>query len=262
MTGPKLLWDGPPPGSEGWSHVEQDIPADHDFGAGGVRNVVIPTLTAYLPVEPSPLAVIVCPGGAFHFVSIAGEGHDVAVELRAAGIAAYVLKYRVVPTPPDEEGFLDAIRDAFADMERTIAGYLSLLVADGERAIELVRAEGHEHVSFLGFSAGGRMGAAIISQPDRTRWPDSAGIVYAPSVRPDTTAPEDAVPLFVLAAADDPLGIEGSLDLHEAWRDAGRSVELHLFEQGSHGFGLGPTDLPVGGWLRLYERWLRARGPA
>jgi acetyl esterase/lipase len=71
----------------------------------------------------------------------------------------------------------------------------------------------------------------------------------------DAVAPPGAPPLFVLAAADDPLGIDGSLALHEAWRSAGLPVELHLFERGSHGFGMQPTGLPVDHWAELFLAW-------
>lgn len=232
---------------------------DAAFGAGGVRDVVVPTLTAYLPEATSTTAVVVCPGGALHLVSIDGEGHRVALALQAVGIAAYVLKYRVVPTPPDEPGFLEAIRDAFADMEGSIVETLPLAVADAGRAIELVRAEGFEHVSLLGFSAGGRVAAGVVTAGERSEWPDSVATIYAPTVRPGTTAPPDAVPLFVLAAADDPLGIEGSLALHRAWSEVARSVELHLYELGGHGFGIESRGIPVDGWLDRFVAWLRSR---
>ena len=58
------------------------------------------------------------------------------------------------------------------------------------------------------------------------------------------------------AATDDELGIQGSLDLYAAWREAGRPVELHLFERGGHGFGMGQHDRPVHAWPELFWEWL------
>lgn len=259
MTAPVALWDGPPPGSESWSHVEQYLPDDYFFASGGVRNVTVPTLTPYMPPQPTSQAVLLVPGGGFHVVSLLSEGHQVATVLNAAGIAAFVLKYRVVPTPPDEKGFEAAFFGAFGDMEGAMADYVPLAVADAARALELIRSQSFEHVSLLGFSAGGRIAADIVTSSDRGGRPDSAGVVYAPTVGTGTAAPEDAPPLFVLAAADDPLGIDGSLDLHTAWRAAGHPIELHLYERGGHGFGLGQPGSPVHGWIDLYVTWLRTQ---
>ena len=74
---PIRLWEGAAPGSEDWTHDEQSMAS-----AGGaverVRNVVVPTMTAYLPDEPADRAVLVLPGGAMHFLSMVNEGSEVA----------------------------------------------------------------------------------------------------------------------------------------------------------------------------------------
>lgn len=249
------LWDGPAPGSADWTHDEQVLPDDALFAPGGIRNVVVPTLTAHLPAEPTRAAVLVCPGGGFLAVSVENEGRAVARRLVDAGVAAFILKYRLLPTPADEEGFHRAIGELFAaGFEETIADHLPLAVADGARALELVRARGFEHVTLLGFSAGARLGAELVLGDPEQPGPDAAGLVYLPSVRRDGPPPRPT-PLFLLAAADDPLGIAGSLDLHAAWRDAGAPVELHLFERGGHGFGTDPTGLPVDRWPELFLAW-------
>lgn len=240
------LWDGPAPRSEGWDLEEVTGP-----DPGWVRNVTVPALTPHLPEGGSDRAVLVCPGGAFHFLSMQSEGRLVAEALAAHGVAAYVLKYRVVPTPPDEEGFGLAVMAAFSDgIEAVGADVIPLAVADAERAVELVRDQGHRHVTVLGFSAGARITAELT----RRGIPDAAGAIYLPSVPPHEAA-ADAPPLFVLAAADDPLGIDGSLDLHRQWREGGAPVELHLFERGGHGFGMQAQGLPVDRWLDLFVEW-------
>jgi acetyl esterase/lipase len=228
-------------------------------GAGMVRNIVVPTLTPVLPAGPTDRAVIVAPGGALHFLSFENEGIAVAEFLRDAGYAAFVLKYRVIPTPVEEEAFGLALRDAFMNGLDTIGkDVLPLAVADAARAVELVRADGYTHVSMIGFSAGGRVAADAVFADGAAR-PDAAGIIYLPSwdkPRVDPTAP----PLFVLAAADDPLGVIGSFDLQRAWVEANVPVELHLFEKGNHGFGfsVSRTDLPVGRWPDLFLSWLNS----
>jgi acetyl esterase/lipase len=257
---PVALWDMIPPGSQSWTHTEQTGTSPGGDGEI-VRNVVTPTLTAYLPDQPTDRAVVVCPGGAMHFLAIEHEGRSVAVLLAKAGIAAFVLKYRVVPTPADPEGFLRTLGNAFRSGTDTAwADVVPLAVADGERAIELVRGEGYHHVTMLGFSAGARISAEIILRGQRRRPPDAAALVYLPSV-PDCTAEPDSPPLFVLAAADDPLGIAGSLALHGAWLAAGAPVELHLFAAGGHGFGTTTTGYPVDSWPTLLIAWLQSLVP-
>jgi acetyl esterase/lipase len=248
------LWDGRAPGSEDWTQEEVVSEADGPTGPW-VRNVVVPTLTPQVPEGGADRAVIVCPGGGFHFLSVRTEGHEVAGLLVDHGVAAFVLKYRIVATPPDDEGFGLAMMQAFSEgIEAIGAEIIPLAVADAERAIELVRAEGYGHVTLLGFSAGGRVTAEVLLRSAPDRRPDAAAAIYLPTVQ-DAIAPADAPPLFVLAAADDPLGIDGSLDLHRAWREAGRPVELHLFERGGHGFGTNRLGLPVDGWPELFLSW-------
>jgi len=94
------IWPGIAPGSENWKQKERVETA----GPGNVvYNVVVPTLTAFLPKKSKATrtSVIVAPGGAFMLVSINHEGNQVAQWLQVRGIAAFVLKYRVVQTPPD-----------------------------------------------------------------------------------------------------------------------------------------------------------------
>ncbi|MCR5872591.1 hypothetical protein LRS12_18945 [Sphingomonas sp. J344] len=77
-------------------------------GSIGVRNVSHATLTPVLPAGPSTgAAVIVAPGGGFLGLSMDAEGWQVARWLANHGIAAFVLKYRVLPTPRDNAEWED-----------------------------------------------------------------------------------------------------------------------------------------------------------
>lgn len=254
---PIALWEGAAPGSESWTHEEQVD--SMSFLSGGrplLRNVVHPRITPYLPDGETDRAVIIAPGGALHFLSTESEGSGVGELVRAVGSTAVVLTYRVVPTPPDEEGFGTALRTAFADgMEAATATVLPMAVADAVRALELVRRAGYTHVTLVGFSAGARVTAEVIVRGTPAQQPDAAAAVYLPELE-ECSVDASAPPLFVLAAADDPLGIDGSLVLHRAWRQAGAPVELHLFERGGHGFGTSSTGLPVDRWPDLFLAWL------
>lgn len=256
------LWDGPAPGSEAWAHEEVPLDSFPD-APGAVRNVVVPTLTRHPGAGPGARAVVVVPGGAFHLLSMENEGHDVARFLADRGCAASVLKYRVVPTPADEAAFGAALADAFVNgMDAAVAPVVPLAVADTRRAVELVRQAGAAHVTVIGFSAGAALAAAVADPAPRGGRPDAVAAIYVPPVAA-AAAPPDAPPLFVAAAADDPItGIAGSLRLRELWSAAGRPVELHLYEQGGHGFGMLRRGLPVDRWSEAFVAWLESRQPA
>ena len=254
---PIHLWDGAAPGSEDWTHHEifaSELPGGYEL----VRNVTVPTLTPFAPDHATNRAVIVCPGGAFHFLAIEHEGRAVAEFIRRSGTASFVLKYRVVPTPADSESYEQALIDAFTVGIHDVASrVVPLAIADAQRALELVRNQGFEHITMIGFSAGARIVSRVIFQSDSELRPDAAALCYLPSVDHCHSAP-DSPPLFVMAAADDPLGIEGSFAVTDAWRSTGASVEFHLFERGGHGFGVGPTGLPLDGWPELFLAWHRS----
>src|SRR5688572_16070516 len=76
------------------------------WGEPMVRNVTVATLTPYLPdpAKANGTAVIVAPGGGFRWLSINNEGWKIAKALNERGVAAFVLKYRLIPTPPTIEG--------------------------------------------------------------------------------------------------------------------------------------------------------------
>jgi acetyl esterase/lipase len=92
------IWPGIAPGSEDWKQRERIEPSM----IGSIAyNVVTPTITAFLPKQDKATgtAVIIAPGGAFKILSIDQEGTRVAQWLKGKGIAAFVLKYRLIETP-------------------------------------------------------------------------------------------------------------------------------------------------------------------
>jgi acetyl esterase/lipase len=73
------------------------------------------------------------------------------------------------------------------------------------------------------------------------------------------TIPDDAPPLFILAAADDPVvPATRSSELFSRWRAAGHSAELHLYSTGGHGFGMLEQGLPSDRWIETFHAWLVA----
>ena len=136
-------------------------------------------------------------------------------------------------------------------MAALFAAHREAAAADGNRALELVRPRA-ERVVLLGFSAGGRLVSEALVSPGPV-CPDAAAIVYLPSVRAEVPA---GPPLFLAAAADDPLGISGTVDLLRSWSSAGRPVEAHVYPAGGHGFGMRRQGLPSDGWIERFGEWL------
>jgi acetyl esterase/lipase len=81
------------------------------------------------------------------------------------------------------------------------------------------------------------------------------------SLRPDIIVRADTSPTFLLQAEDDHVdGVNQSLAYYVALQTAGVLVEMHLYAQGGHAFGVRPTGLPIGRWPALVEQWLHTIG--
>lgn len=264
------LWPNGAPGSEGWAHHEQQTHNHPPFNITVVRNVTDPTLSIHLP-DPAiatGAAVIVCPGGAFHILAIDHEGYDVADWLTAQGIAAFVLKYRLIQTAPDDEAFAQQMQANMQNREQLrqrIAKVQPLAVADGQAAVKLVRQRAAEwgidpeRIGMMGFSAGAMLTIGLIAQNEAESRLNFAAPIYGP-VWDDFSPPPDAPPVFLAVADDDELAARSCANLYLAWKDAGRPVELHIYAQGGHGFGMRKQGLPVDHWIERFDEWLQAQG--
>ena len=255
----------------GTGGVEGSDAAESWFNQWGdtfVRNVTTATLTPVLP-EPGTgngAAVIVAPGGGFMFLSMSNEGWEVAQALADQGVAAFVLKYRVRPTPADLGEFEQSVNAMFSGAARPPRpGGFSLdnQIEDATAAFALVRARADEwgvdpdRIGMVGFSAGaGTTMATTLSAPE-TRPAFIAPIYGAINA---VEVPETAPPMFVVLAADDPLFANSGFGLVESWRAAGRPVEFHLYQNGGHGFGLGNPGKTSLGWFDGFMRWLDLNG--
>lgn len=238
---------------------------DEAFGRSIIRNVTTPTITPVLPKDKkrSQAAIIVAPGGGFQFLFAESEGFAVAQRIARRGIAAFVLKYRVEPTPPDPE-------EANAIMSRRLA-YLAdpadrftkvtqaeqLAIADGAAAVRTVRKRASQWgidrsaIAFLGFAAGGLVAGGLASSNSDSR-PDTLGIIY--SFFRDKVPPM-APPVFIAAAADDSLLEDKPIRHYQAWLAANRPAELHLFEKGGHDFASDPSGFSSERWLDSFLCW-------
>lgn len=259
------LYPGVAPGSESWTWSE------HAAGSPAnptIQNVVHPELM-YYPADKATAvgtAVIVAPGGGFQNLMMSYEGVDIAKRFNEMGVDAFVLKYRLKFTDPTARGRRGATTQPAAATPtigpsnqeiRELGG------ADGQQAVRLVRQAGADfgykpdRVGFIGFSAGGAvLVRALRGAPDGR--PNFGAAVYAADANGDAP-PAGAPPLFIAVAADDQsVGFQGSLDMFSAWRKANVPVELHIFQTGAHGFRKkgGGADH----FMDRLEEWMKVNG--
>src|SRR5690606_38128579 len=75
------------------------------------------------------------------------------------------------------------------------------------------------------------------------------------------TVEKDAPPLFILAATNDGLNLAPhSVDLYNAWMNAKKDAELHMYARGDHGFGMRKQNLPTDKWIERFGEWLDVQG--
>jgi acetyl esterase/lipase len=241
------------------------------YGSLFARNVTVATLTPYLPdpVKANGTAIIVAPGGGFRTLSMENEGSEVAKALAARGVAAFVLKYRLIQTPPEMAAFERSTAAMFSSAARPRPpggdGFRDLApqLADSRAAFALVRRRAAEwrvdprRVGMIGFSAGAMLTMATTLRGGDAK-PAFIASIYGP-LQP-VTAPADAPPLFVALAADDPLFGGRGFGLIESWIAAKRPVEFHLYERGGHGFGMYRKETTSTGWFDAFVAWLGMRG--
>jgi acetyl esterase/lipase len=235
-----------------------------------IRNVTSATLT---PILPNPgratgAAVIVAPGGGFVMLSIDNEGYAVAHWLADHGVAAFVLKYRLRETPREPSGFFAAMSTMMSHAARSADPAIETppaAVADAQAAVRLVRARAGSfgvdpaRIGFVGFSAGAMTALALALNDDKADRPDFFASIYGPMG--PRTVPADAPAAFLAVALDDPLMARGkSLGLIDSWRASGRPVEVHLYQQGGHGFGMSHIKAAPALWIEEFYAWMKDRG--
>jgi acetyl esterase/lipase len=249
------LWPGPAPGSENWTQKERTI--ENTPVGTVIFNVVTPTLTAYLPErgKATGTGVIIAPGGAFVALAISLESYDVARWLQQRGIAAFVLKYRIV----EKRG--DGIP---AGMNMDEVGKYG--IADGIQALKVVRQHAAEwgvspgRVGLMGFSAGAMVTSGALLQPDAAARPDFAAMIYGGPFGVMPAIPAKLPPMFMAWAQDDAVALAPIVRFHDALRSAGHKPETHIFSAGGHGFGMKKQGTSSDHWIDEFYYWLEAQG--
>jgi acetyl esterase/lipase len=235
-----------------------------------VGNVSQPTMTVYSPKgKNTGVAMVVFPGGGYNCLAIDLEGTEICDWLTSKGITAVLLKYRV-PTPKREP--FRASRMALDDAQRTL-GLVRFHAAEWQ--ID------PQKLGVIGFSAGGHLVAATSTHFDQRLYPavDAAdqvscrpdfAIACYPGhlwddgedgqsfkLNPNVPVTHNTSPTFLLQAENDPVDdVNNSLVYYVGLKQAGVPVEMHLYAQGGHGFGLRPSKLPISEWPGLVQKWL------
>ncbi len=243
------------------------------WGDPMARNITTATLTPFLP-EPDKAngtAVIVTPGGGFRWLSLGNEGWEVAEALAKQGIAAFVLKYRLFPTPESLDDFTTSMTapppappaESSDDSKETAppprpSWDLSNQLEDAEAAYAMIVKRAKEwgvntdRIGMIGFSAGAglTMHSTLNSKTMKLAF---IGPIYGGMNAVEV--PKDAPPMFNVIATDDFL-FNGGFGVIESWHKAGIPVEFHLYQNGGHGFGLGNPDRTSNRWFDAFIYWL------
>jgi acetyl esterase/lipase len=258
-------------------------------GALGKDDKDIPTLTPYWAEtsRATGAAFVVCPGGGYNMLA-PHEGEAYARWLNDLGIHALVLKYRLVK---DGYHLPEILQDA-ARSVRLVRAHAKDWSIDPDR------------IGIIGSSAGGHLAATLMTRFDAGQ-PDASDPVERASSQPNLgvlcyafilfdrsdksdrqerflgahysaeqvrafspalNVTKHTPPCFVWQTVEDTaVVVENSLVLADALRSAGVSFELHLYEKGRHGIGLGTREYDsakLHPWANACALWLRERGYA
>ncbi len=245
-----------------------------------VSKVSQPMLIPFIPAKPNGTAVIICPGGGYSILAIDHEGYAVAKKFNEIGVTAFVLKYR----PPSSQIMKEPEKGPLQDAQQAI-----YIVRKSASKYKLDT----QKIGIMGFSAGGHLAVTASTQfndvliknkEDISLKPDFSILIYPvisfvknqhqgsannllgknPKEKElkyfsgELNISTDTPPAFLIHASDDEgVPVANSVQYYEAMIAQKRPVEMHLYQQGGHGFGLNNSkakDL----WFERCVNWLKA----
>jgi len=266
-----------------------------------VDNVTRPTMTIYSPQgRNTGEAIVVFPGGGYKILAMDLEGTEVCDWLTAKGITCVLLKYRVTSVGPyPKSGPYPESVMALEDAQRTMGlvrlhaaewhinprkvgvlgfsagGHLVAAISNhyATRLYTKLDAADQEscrpdfavaiypgHLSLATAQWDATQGTKPFSSPDLVR---SKGSKDSLALNPDLHVTHQTPPTFLLQNENDKVdGVEQALAYYIALKNAEVPVEMHLYAQGGHAFGLRRTQMPATAWPDLVETWLRTIGIA
>jgi len=183
------------------------------------------------------------------------EGNEVARWLQQRGIAAFVLKYRIM----EKKG-----QGIPAGMNMDEAGKFG--IADGIQAVKVVRDHSSEwgvakdRIGFVGFSAGAMVASGVLLQTDAGARPNLVAMIYGGPFGVMPAIPPKLPPMFMAWAQDDPLVLAPIVKFYDALKAAGHKPEVHIYGTGGHGFGMRKQNTSSDHWIDEFYYWLEAQG--
>ena len=260
--------------------------------AVGVSSVSRPTMTVYSPNgKNTGAAVVVFPGGGYLDLAVDLEGTEVCDWLTSKGITCVLLKYRVTDVGPyPKSGPYPESPMALEDAQRTVR-LVRFRAAewhiDPHKIGVLGFSSGGPLVAAMSTHFANRLYPVVDAADQESCRPDFAVAIYPGhlsiaaagwdakqaskafviphpatadgdlGLNPDLHVISQTPPTFLLQAEDDHVdNVDDSLAYYIALKNAGVPVEMHLYAQGGHAFGLRRTKLPVTRWPELVETWL------
>ena len=252
----------------------------HDEKMDRVGKISNPTLTVFVPKNPNGTSVVICPGGGYQFLAINKEGYKTAEWFNSLGITAFVLKYRLPSDVIMENKSVGPLQDAQESVRfiRRNASKWNLNPAK---------------IGILGYSAGGHLAASLSTKYNEVVYQNSDSISAKPnfslliypviSMTNDIThkgsrnnllgklASDEFIEQFsteklinaetpttflVHAIDDKSVPVENSINYFLGLKKHNVISEMHLYQKGSHGFGLG-KDGTSSFWTSHCEKWLQ-----
>jgi acetyl esterase/lipase len=278
------VWKGQIPGSAKNDSYKEIM--DTSGGWDRLSKVTNPRIDFYpAPAEKSTgTAVLICPGGGYGVLAFGHEGKDIAGWLNSIGISAFVLKYRL----PSESIMIDKTIGPLQDTQEAMR-----LIRQNAKEWKI----NPEKIGVMGFSAGGHLAATLsthysdkVYEADfkTSARPDFSILIY-PVISMDSSIthmgsrinllgnnPTDEIvkrysnelqvnkktpPAFMVHSIDDgTVPVENSINYVLALKKFKVPCELHLYQSGGHGYGMGRSNNTESNWPEACIKWLKMRG--
>jgi acetyl esterase/lipase len=228
------------------------------------QNISIPTIQVFLPKGNlnTKTAMIVCPGGGMRANAIHHEGFDVAKALNKKGVAAFVLKYRLVPI--HLIGKNEGLDHPYSKEKKQLAyGHLDALNAIAHVRVNALKYEiNPEKIGIMGFSAGGAVTMEATYKSSEKNRPNFIAPIYPwMNIVDNQEPPAYGPPIFIVCTTEDAFKLAiPSAKIYTDWAEKNYISELHLYHHGKHGFGMRKTNYPVDNWFDNMVDWIDAIG--
>jgi acetyl esterase/lipase len=251
------------------------------------RKVTHPTLDYYpaTPEQSTGTAVIICPGGGYWGLAIQHEGQQIAQWFNSFGVTAFVLKYRLPDDSIMKNKSVGPLQDA-QEAIRQVRRHAKEWNIDPNK------------IGIMGFSAGGHLASTasthfnekVYAPDDNTSARPDFSILIYPVISMDSAithsgsryfllgdhpsqelvdhfsndlqVTDQTPPAFMIHSLDDNVvPVQNSINYALAMKNHNIPCELHLYEHGGHGYGLGSQSNDTQStWSDACKKWMKVNG--